>query len=559
VNGDRKPIRSAFASRLLSRTPPTPLELALFGALLLAVTAGVYGSHIFTGGFFSDDYAFARIYEYAPDPGFFSGIDHYIESQPNITNRPLQAVFEAVIQELIGMDVKLGLAWTVVAGALASWSLYLLLRMLSIEPLHAGLISVLVLVFPASDAIKLWLTTSVITVVMALYFLGVALALHAFGKRGPGAIALHALSVLLYLASVALYEAAFAAIVLAPLLYLTRVSREIALRRWLADVVVVGTWALLVTSNSPFPTYSLSGQIDHAWQIAGQAIDILIGTAIPLGDGAPRVLVLLLVGLVAAAVYIWRRLDPNDPIGLDLRRWLLIGAGGVVPLIAAYAVFVPSVGYSPLSPGFGNRVNALATPGYMIIVYSLLMIGGILAFRSFPDSRRWAAGLAALVAIALGAEYVSEVDRDKGLYARAHDEIERVLGTIEGSVPTPAPGSTLYAFEQPIEVAPGVPVFGLSFGDFDSALILLWDQPQLRAFPHFPGTVFECLGDRLQASGHPAYGPTFHPSPYGLTVFVNSRSGIYTVISNRKQCRAAVRRYAPGSPPPPKRSPSLPS
>jgi hypothetical protein len=534
----------ALATRLLERSAPSRVELAGFAALLVAVTAALLGSHVVNGGFVSDDWTLREIYIGAGESNLFDGIAAFYQ-EPAIESRPLNAVYQSFLQTAFGDNMDLALAWTVLLTALVAWSLYLLLRTLKIEPLHAGLISLLVLLFPASSAPKLWLAASGYQLAIVFWLLGVTVVLRAFDSRGNRATVLHGVSLALFLASVALYEVALVAILASVLLYLARAPRRDALRRWAVDAAVLGLWALLITSDSTFEAQSGSGYFDHAAAIAGDAAALFGETVIPLG--APKgVLFILALALLGAADFAIRRLREGDPRRAELRRWLVIAGAGLLVIGAGYVMYAPTDDiYAPLTEGLWNRMNAVAAIGWAGLTYSLLMLLGLLLLSARPNWRRAATGLAVVGALAIGISYAVNLRDDADAYNRGFTEGQQVVETISANVAPLEKGEALYSFGPSLQAKENIPVFDVAW-DLDGALAYEWgyrDRLGREAFPVHPDTEFECEPKGVKASGDPLYvypGAT-HVTPYGKTTFVNGLTGDSQVVRNRKACRSAVR------------------
>ena len=66
--------------------------------------------------------------------------------------RPVSALYLLATQAVFGLHMSLFLAWSVVLAAAAATLLFILLRQLGLERIHAAVIAALVLVFPTADS-----------------------------------------------------------------------------------------------------------------------------------------------------------------------------------------------------------------------------------------------------------------------------------------------------------------------------------------------------------------------------------------------------------------------
>lgn len=546
----------------------TAAEVGTFAALLLLLGAAVFGSHVKGATFYSDDWSSSALYAFSGGSGLGGALEHGL-SLPLFSYRPVLAVLLALPHELLGTRTDLHLAMAVVLGVLTSACFFLLLRMLGMERLHAGAIAALALLFPASDAARLWPTAAMNNVAVSLYLLGAVVALRALaasgseGTRLRRAAALHAVAVALYVLSVLTYELTAGAVLVSAVLYARRASWRRALSRAALDAAAVGGALVMVVANTPRAVQPLATALEHAGAIASESLTLLASAAVPYGGsaweaggawwglGGPGWTswvggwlggALLALGVGGAALGA-RTLGRDDPAHLALRRWLCTAGAGGVGIAAGYLMLVPAAPhYLPLGPGVFNRVNVLAALGFVTLVYALAMLLGTLASRVLAGSTRWATPLAALAALAVGLGYAREVEADKASWARSSTEQRQVLWAIERIAPRPPSGATIYAFGQATWAAPGVPVF--RHWDLNGAVKLTAHDPSLAAYPVYPGTSFACG----HASLHPSskfYGE-HQAAPYGKAIFLDVVTGRAALIRERSSCRAQRERFRPG-------------
>jgi hypothetical protein len=536
-----------MTSRLLTRLDSPMVQAAIVALALLAVAAVMYEPNAIHGGFISDSWSNRSIYEFGdPSGGFFGGLSAFMD-QVNIAVRPLLAVYLAGLNALFGEHMGVWLTWLVLLNVLMSFSLYLLLRRLSLSSADAGIVAVLVLLFPAASSLRFWAAMVAGPTTITLALLGFVVALHALEREGrPYSLPLHGLSLMLFAASLLLYELMLPLMLLSVLVYRLRVPWRPAIRRWLVDCGVLLTLALTVTRSSSSGFSSEGGLFNHARDIAGEARILFTGEVLPLASASWYVLLLLAL-VPAVAALVWHRLPKSDPLRLDLRRWLVVTGAGLLVAALGYAIFVPGLDYYvPLAPGVGNRVNAVAGIGWVLLLYGQVMLVSHLALQSLPSSRGLRTGFAALICALIAASWIGPLRTESDQYTRASEEDQRVLAAVEAAVPRPPAGSTIWTFGQPVEIASGIPVFANTW-DMTGAVQLRYDDGSLRSYVAIPGTTFTCSPEAI-APGGPYLQPgepseSTLSSSYSTTYFVDTNSGRAELLRTPAQCRRAARSF----------------
>jgi hypothetical protein len=518
----------------------TPCELVAFGSLLALVGAVAFGSHVRNGGFYNDDWAFASTFAYASEPGLLGAIrafDWY-------SFRPVSRLYLPAIYEVFGMRAGLHLALATLTAVALSGVLYWLLRTLAIERLHAGAMAVLVLLFPASDANRLWAAASIALPAIALYLAGAVLALKGLAARGRRAVAFHAGAILLYLLSVMTYEIAAGAILLSLLLYRLRGGWRAAVPRWLFDVAAVVPVLVFVTSGSWNEPQPLGTTVRHAGTVADQAVTVLADAAVPFGDPDTAVVIALLALVAATGALVSRLRPPADPVSRELTRWLRVALAAVCAIAIGYAIFIPADpdSYSPLMPGQGNRVNGLAAIGFVLLIYALAMVAATLVAQRARLWREWSAGVAIALALVLSLGWLNRIDAHTTDWDRSAALQAEVVRRIDRTVRTPRPDTTIYAVRFPTVAAPGVPVFAATW-DLAGALAIEWDEPTISAFPAVPGTSLAC-GERTISAHNwlDAFDP--QTAVYGRAVVVDVAATRAVPVRDRTSCVSAARRLS---------------
>lgn len=525
-------------------------ETALVALLLCAVAAVVYGSYISRGGFVTDPWVVRGWFQQSSAHGFLALSEAYVEYNAIGFSRSLDFVRLALQSIVLGWDMTAWLAWQVAMCVIMSTALFALLRRLGFELPHAVVISALALIFPAAGSIRLWPIMGS-PAAITLTILGFLVALRAFEAQRRRRIALHSLSLSLFVASALLYEAAFAVMFCSVLLYRVRVPWRAALRRWAVDVAVLSVVAVLLAQHASLRgRQDLAGMLSHAGTIADQALTLFTSEALPLG-GLNRWVVIVFAAAIPAAALVRLRRRPGGEDAERLRFWLWALAGGIVVVVLGYLSFVPSDdAYEPLAPGVGNRVNSVPEIGFVLAVYALVMLAALLvaARASRPVRFATVGGIAVCAAIALA--WLPTIHSEEDAFVAAHREEDRVIRTIRKAVPAPVAGSTIWAFGQAIWTAPGVPIFD-QFGSLGARIRLTYGDLSLDGMVGAPGTSFSCGREALVPHGptYPQPGGAGSPNAtaYGRTYFVDTQSGRGELVRSPRQCLNAAARLPSSS------------
>jgi hypothetical protein len=530
------------------------LELAGLLAVLLVIAVLVYGPHAQSGGFIGDAWTTRAWYQLYPHGDFLDTVNRFLQLS-SMSTRPLNAFYRVLLNDAFGGEMGAWFAWQAISCAAMSGLLFLLLRRLRFPSLDSAAIAVLVFLFPAATALRFWTPVIHASLAISLAILGFLLAFWAFDRgTGRAAAAGHAGSLLLFAASLLLYEVALPIMLASALLYRLRVPWRRAARRWLLDVAVLIPIALTVTrsSSAAAQQQSGSGSLSHAWTILADCPRLLAHTLLPLGGWyGVAAFALLLVG----SVVLLRLLPAADRRRPAVRRFLGVFCAGILVVLLSYSIYAPGIDYyRPTAPGIADRVNAVAGIGWVLVLYAGLgLLGVLLAGRRY--NRRIAAAVTAAGAAVLLAAWVPIVATDSRHYDAAYREGQRTLAVVRSALPDPPPGTTIWTFGQPVEIAPGVPVFGNTW-DMTDSVALMYRDPTVRGYVGFPGTILECRDRWLAPFGNASY-PTASPpessefaSRYGSLYFVDTVTGQFAAIDSRAACLRALRTFHP--------SPALP-
>lgn len=506
-------------------------ELALCLSALLVLGAVSYGSHVVHGGFYWDDWRNAATTRYSAD-GFLGPLDLRL-----LAYRPVLALGLPLPHLAFGANPGLHLALAVLLAVVTSACLYLLQRTLGAGAAPAAAIAALALLFPWSDSTRLWATGAINNVALILCLLALVASLHGQASSGLRRSRLRATAVALYVLSVLTYEIVALAALLTVLVHAHRSGWRAALRWCRVEALGIVAAATLVALTTTRATLSPAEQLDHARTIADQALTLLARAAVPFG-APPRAAVVALMLAVAAAALGALALRPGSPLAGELRRWLAASGASVIAIAAGYAVLVPGkLGYEPLSPGTGNRVNLLAGLGIVTLIFSLLMLAATLGLARSAARRRAATALALALSVVVAVGYAQRLDADKSQWDAAAATQRHVLAMIGRKLPDPPRGATIYTFAHPTFAARGVPAFAVAW-DLNGAVKMVADDPSVRGYPLAPAVALDCEPTSLQPVGQAS--SRTQAAAYGHAYLLDVSGETLSRIASRDGCRRAA-------------------
>ena len=515
----------------------SPRELLSAAALLAVLAAAVFGEQVAGGGFLSDDWSNAA--KAAGGLHGWSGLASY---------RPGLALALGVPHELFGPVPSRHLALGVGLAVAAALCFGALLRAVGVGRFATWTMAALVLLFPWADATRLWATGAGNNLALVLALLGGLAALRGLRSSSRrGAVAGHAGALLLYAGSVLTYEAVAPVLLGSALLYRARAPWRRVLPRAGSDVVVGAGALLYVAVRTPRIVRAGAEWPGHAENLAGQALDLLLRAFVPFGAPHPWVVAAVLAVVLGTGAWAHRRRAQAAPgvrgDGPEAGRLGYLAGAGLFVVLTGYAAFVPAGdAYTPLASGLANRVNVVAAPGYVLLVWTATAGAAGLAARARPRGRQVEPVLVGVACLVLGVGYAQLVRRDGADYRRAAALQARVLGPLRARATDLPAGAHLYAFGQPVYAAPGVPV--LRHWDGAGAAAVVLRDPNAAAVPLYPGTRLRCGASGVQPSG-PSLGVA-QAAPYRAAFLLDVRQGRVSAVLDPASCRRARASVRPG-------------
>jgi hypothetical protein len=203
---------------------------------------------------------------------------------------------------------------------------------------------------------------------------------------------------------------------------------------------------------------------------------------------------------------------------------------------------VPSDYLFPRGPGLLNRVNIAAGLALVVVMYSSLAAGTLLATSRWPALRRRSGALvgALIVMVALG--HVVQVRRDQRAWERAAILQLDVLDTVAATVDDLRPAALVIASDFQFYTGPQIPAFAYPW-DLSAALAVRYDDASLRGYPALGRPRLTCRKSGLTIV---RVGEPFAPesASYGNAHFVAVASRRAWPLVDVRSCRAASRMLA---------------
>ena len=548
-------VSSAPWTRRISRIASTvegsfAHERLLAFVLALIAAAIAFEPRITAGGFNADDWALYAAIKFPQSAGFHSAFDALHSAAGS---RAGHMVYWLVSFSLFGSHSKLYTAMAALLAVFLACSVYLLLRELRFSVGQSLAMMILTIVSPSVETMRFWFTVGGLQICLALFFLGLTLALRAFAAPEERRLKLHAASWGLYLASAVYAETALPLMVVCILVYLTQASFVASLRRWALDmvIVVVGYLATLsfVSSHAGFGKLPSSMWLKHVNLIAGQALTIFTRMLGPL-SADDRTLGLAGVGVLATACFVlWRRGSIAASSQRELQRWGLTFLVCLATIVAVYTVFVPAMlYYDPLDLGLATHINSATAAPLAVGVFAVLMLTKVVCVELF-DGLVPRIGYIVMVLVVswyvvIAADSMKSVRSDAHIWALAAAKDYHVLHVLTTDLPRPVHNATVYTFGEAGTVAIGMPIFFV-WWEQNSAVKIAYNRPDLSSYPIVAdGLQPTCTAKGVTASLESVIVNS--PSPYGRLYFLDIASGHFERINSATACAAALSQFPMG-------------
>ncbi len=496
-------------------------------------TVAILIQHIFQGGLGMDDWVDGAHFAFPRHPGFWNAVRSI---SPGAYRKPLVVTRALEIWSLGYFNVSGRLALVAFGAALEGFLAWVVARRLGLERVLAAAGALLVIVAPFADSSAFWDGEWI----SALFARGAAFAvLLCFdvsvradrrSVRWASAVMAVALSIL----SGWGYSLGAPLIVVGSLVIL-RLSRP---RRWgiqlfTADLFgIVG--ALWLSGSESTVSGSLHYLAMRTWTILGHGSQVALSTLVPTGwKWTAQLATLAAIYFLLTLILVLRvRRGEQFPLTKVVAHIAL----GATFTYAGWVMIIPgSTGYDPLSTGVQNRVNVVAVVGVALLGVGLAEYASIALVpnRDGFDSQTIRRAVATLVLILVVIGNLLTFNTDQ-LHWNAAGRVSRsLLSTLARAVPRPGNRSVIYTFGVAGYYAPTIPIFGGGGNnDLLAAARLLYNSPELRAFPVLEGMQFTCGTEsaELLNTGIPS------TAPYRNVIFVNIHTREVEHPTSRATC-----------------------
>lgn len=474
----------------------------LLVALVLGETA-LLGGFVANGGAYQDDWWLAGHIAFLSASGYTGSWD-YISSYSG--GRYGAAALWYAMFEWAGTHLAWLRAASVLFTIVAAVALYLALRAARVgRPMSVAVVALFV-VFPMASSIHFWITPSLSKLGMALLLAGVVVTLRAFDVAVRWRrYARHAAGAMLVVGSLTIAETTLPVVLLLFLVYRTRTSWPRALTRGALDLMVIVAGAAWFLATVPSRREEdQSSYVDNAVKLGDQSIQLAANLLAPWFHGSSVVVAAGVLTLFAIAIRLQRRNSMAQATGPGAGHLGLLALFSCAWIVLAYTVYVPSVAdrYLPLNSGIGNRINAVPSIGYALLVVAVCGVAASLVGRGWLAGWR-AMSLFALFTTLLGWSWIQQLNNDRAVWEAASERQEAVLNTLrrhEGDVDE---GGRVLVFGSPRHVVRrttfgytehplAVPVFGSAWELGPASHLLVFGDAGRTAHYVFESTPLVC-------------------------------------------------------------------
>jgi hypothetical protein len=202
---------------------------------------------------------------------------------------------------------------------------------------------------------------------------------------------------------------------------------------------------------------------------------------------------------------------------------------------------VLSSDFEPLAGGLHNRLHALPSIGFALVVYSVIMIAVTSAVPDGPRAPLMRALLTGAAAIAIGVGYTVRVRDDARTWDRAASLQHEAIAAVGHAVGTSRRGAAIFTFDHPAFTAPGVPVFNES-DDLDAAVKVNRGNHGQHVYPTLPAP------SSTAKSATSGWRPRASRSTTTTVTWTSARTGTPYSSTSLATARSRSRTSAPANP-----------
>lgn len=513
---------------------PSATSMRILSVVVTVMPAVIYGPYVVQGTYFTDDWYNILVFRNPPE----GILQQYVAVLGINPRRPIMWAWYLGANSLLGdASPRPYLLLALILVCMLSLLVFRLMISVGLPMTTAALTTVIYNASGVGDSVRVWWSGSVVLLAACLGVAGTLGGLRAVASREPVRAPSLWLSVACWIMAVGTYEAMYPYALLAIGLYWIR-SVNRAAWAWvsgltLAAVLTVGVvfgrhvGGQVPGYDTPQLGYLLHRGLDFL-RDGPAVIGSIVGMANPAGNRLGRWILMGALLASGALVMLLR----SDRAAMA-RLYLGALAAGCVLVLAGYLVYLAAPEYmTPLSPGWDNRVNALASLGLC-----LLLVSGTQAlfWLVLPRCPELAASFATAACIGLaGAALVANLTGSLTLWRQASASSRHLQNEFRETVLDDFTcGNRQYVLASDITLAtsPGFFVFENPTA-LSAMLVSLTDCPTAAAVQVDEYRVPRCLPNGVEVPQAPNGSPSIWE--YGETVWYE-RNAAHPLLS-RAMC-----------------------
>jgi hypothetical protein len=518
---------SLSASRLIAPTVTVTVIAVL-----------MYLRPVFKLGFYYDDWILLARMQDAPGDSWSERYAACRDADP--ASRFGGCLYHASVNFLLGDHTSAYHLLSIGLLATSAVLLYALLRRCRLGKWPSLLACVLFVIYPGSDATRLWPTGVVGQYVLGAYLGSVLLAIVGLRRGGVPGLVWHAASLALFVLLLFTYEVVVPPIAIAGLFYLLAMPAK---RK--AAIIRGGVDLALALSFTAFRLVIDPVQADSGF-VQGRTIGQWFGRVETVLHGAwtswkPLFLpgsVALTIAFVAGLLWIAAMVEDRD-VRRDSVPWLIAAGASLFFAIASVLAYVTANDlYVPDSYSLFDRLNLAAAPAYCVLFVALC--GLLWTALVHWLSRTASIVIVGVLVLGVVAVQVPYEVRSQQAWAASWDDQTAAIARIRALAPQLPTNASVMSFGHPMYERGFIPVFAASWdlrGAIDHETRV--DPPD--ALPFSAGA--QCGPTSVLLAGKP-YLEYRALSPLW---FVNLANGQARRISSTAECEAAIAAW--GRPP----------
>jgi hypothetical protein len=512
--------------------------------LLGVLVALMYGPPTYDAGFYYDDWSLTA--PMIDDPG--AGPVGYYQDCHAVDNgnRPGACAFHAVRYWLFGMHPRRAHAFAALLVFLTALVLFAVLRRCRLPAWAAGASAAVFVIFPGSDATRLWPTGTNLAWALLVWLTGTLLGLMALDRRGWRAAVLYGASFVCLLVALLTYDGMIPVVAMTGACYLLarRDRRALVLAAGsFLFAAAFGVWRMWIVNIPQAESLTVHRSRSQLLAREGHLLEGGWRTfkTLFLPGGTLALVLLGAAALVMLAAVAFRPVARRE-----IARWTAIAAGSAVFAAVSLTAYITANDLYVPDPGsLFNRLNVAAAVAYSVGFVAVLAATGV-ALRALLSSVRLTAARASVLAagVLAGAglavlvhQYDYSRDTQRA-YNRAWIAENLALRNVkEALAKVPSRDATIVSFGHPLFEPRFIPVFSADW-DLRGAI----DDETAHDPPvAMPWWGLTCGNDAVMR-GAERWAPYAGSSPVW---FLDANTAAAARITSRAVCERTAQRMTP--------------